>query len=923
MKLSVLLRPAAILRIAALTLLVPALIGIPRRVDGGIPATLILLDSSLSIGSRGEESFRTGWNFARELSRRFSSEHFGGIALFSRDVRLLSPLGPDPGRGFDEISRALDTGDIAASGETDLGKALLYALDTLPRRGRNSVVLITDGNETLGSARSAADWFGRYRIPVHVFPLSGRDPGQEVFIGKVFGPKTVRTDEGFTLSTVVESTVRTETRIRIYRNGEYYGERSGLLDPGRNVFTFTEALEDPGLYRYTVTAEPSVDGILGNNRAEHFVRATGPSRVLIVTGEEPRRNRLARLLKTQGFTVAVVPPGEMPLNIGEYLPLSAVVLDNIPASALPLQVMEILRLYVRNFGGGLLMTGGDTSFGPGGYYQTPVEEILPVDMDLSSPLEFPVVSITCLVDKSDSMGEEVEPGETKLDLARRAVLEPAEALNDHFSLSVIGFDTEYYRTVPPTPAGELSRIRAGLEGLSSSGGTSLYPSLRAAVTDLKDSDSTIRHIIVLSDGLSEPGDFQDLLEEARRGGITVSTVAVGSESDRTLLGNIARWGGGRDYYTDSMKNVPRIFAEETYIASHEYARDELFIPRIIADHPVVSGLEVPPPELAGFVLTYPKQSAEILMEAFGGHPLLAVRSYGLGRSAAFTSDLSGVWSAEWFSWSEVSRFAAELVRWIERPADAEGTDSISLDRKDRGPSRIVYTRTDPAGEPVDLLSLGLFYTSLPAGREYPPVRMVQTGPGEYTAEIPLPPRDTGLLTITGGEGFPPVVFGIEGKYSPELVPAGTDLATLRRIAGITGGRILDTDDTDPAALLPEADPASASERIRLPFILAALAVFTAECFLRMIRRRIGYPRHTVGSRIGASPRDASAHGVSAPGTGAAPRRLAGQAGSFEDAAVIVNKERLRRTGALRDEKFWFGRQPGTVKDLSLKGKKRY
>jgi hypothetical protein len=91
----------------------------------------------------------------------------------------------------------------------------------------------------------------------------------------------------------------------------------------------------------------------------------------------------------------------------------------------------------------------------------------------------------------------------------------------------------------------------------------------------------------------------------------------------------------------------------------------------------------------------------------------------------------------------------------------------------------------------------------------------------------------------------------------------------------------------------------------------------------MIRRRIGYPRHTVGSRIGASPRDASAHGVSAPGTGAAPRRLAGQAGSFEDAAVIVNKERLRRTGALRDEKFWFGRQPGTVKDLSLKGKKRY
>ena len=55
--------------------------------------------------------------------------------------------------------------------------------------------------------------------------------------------------------------------------------------------------------------------------------------------------------------------------------------------------MKLLRAYVRETGGGLVMTGGPDSFGPGGWYRTPVEDVLPVDMDVRSEKYFPSLSL--------------------------------------------------------------------------------------------------------------------------------------------------------------------------------------------------------------------------------------------------------------------------------------------------------------------------------------------------------------------------------------------------------------------------------------------------------------------------------------------------------------------------------------------------
>ena len=60
--------------------------------------------------------------------------------------------------------------------------------------------------------------------------------------------------------------------------------------------------------------------------------------------------------------------------------------------------------------------------------------------------------------------------------------------------------------------------------------------------------------------------------------ITISSVGIGSGADMNLLGNLAKWGGGRDYFTQDPYNIPQIFAKETVTASKSAIIDETVHP---------------------------------------------------------------------------------------------------------------------------------------------------------------------------------------------------------------------------------------------------------------------------------------------------------------------------------------------------------
>ena len=136
---------------------------------------------------------------------------------------------------------------------------------------------------------------------------------------------------------------------------------------------------DPGAHKYEVRLVPARDSRAGNNVAWWWVEVTqGPS-VLLVTAftDDP----LAEVLRSHGIDVEVVTEPSR-LHTGSLSGPRAVLINNVPPNNLPAEFLGAVGFFITAQGGGLLMAGGRFSFGSGGYFQSPLDPLLPVSMEL-------------------------------------------------------------------------------------------------------------------------------------------------------------------------------------------------------------------------------------------------------------------------------------------------------------------------------------------------------------------------------------------------------------------------------------------------------------------------------------------------------------------------------------------------------------
>ena len=431
-----------------------------------------------------------------------------------------------------------------------------------------------------------------------------------------------------------------------------------------------------------------------------------------------------------------------------------------------------------------------------------MERALPVDMDVTSQAQLPRLALVIVTDKSGSMQGMVPSGESKLDVVKSASLSVLELLNPFDRVGLLAFDADWEWTVPVTEARNREQIAADLATLQPGGGTVLYFALEEAFRELAGIEAAVKHVIVLSDGLTNPGEFEQLARAMRAAKITVSTVAVGDDADAPLMASIASWAGGRTYVTADPRNVPRIFMTETLLASRGLLVETRFLPQAAAPQEILSGIEPSSlPPLLGFVLTYPKPGATRVLGALHDAPLLATWRYGLGRAAAFTSDLAGRWGKEWVAWESFPRFTAQLVRWIEPPT-ASGVLHPSVEIS-RGRGAISVDAYDALGEFVN----GLEVSAVVAGplRERLEVVLPQTGPGRYegsfTAETPGD-YVAAVSARSTDEAVSVRTVGASLSYPEEYLDAGVDRGLLEGLAAATGGGVVDPADEasiDPAA----------------------------------------------------------------------------------------------------------------------------
>jgi uncharacterized membrane protein len=553
-----------------------------------------------------------------------------------------------------------------------------------------------------------------------------------------------------------------------------------------------DSLKEPGLHLYKAVINTPEDAFFQNNESFSFTQGTKKSEILYLVGDRGSAEYLTPALRHQGLQVVQINVNDFPTSIHGLLDYSAVVLDNISGQALSYTLMENIEKYVKDMGGGLIMVGGDESFGAGRYIRTPVENALPVFMDIPTDLELPGLCLILVIDKSKSMSGDIV-SKNKLEGAKMAAFSTVEMLNPGDKVGILAFDVQFQWVVPITQAKERRIIANRLSTLTSDGGTDLYSALKETFKVMEGITAAKKHVIVLSDGLTTKEDFHSLIRDMKASRITVSTVAVGKDSDRSLLKSISQWGGGRSYYTDDAANLPRIFVGETKMATKKAILEKALKPFEANQGEMIQGLPLDDlPLIRGLVVTYPKPGSQIMIDTEEG-PLLAAWSYGLGRSVAFTSDLSGRWGRDWVRWEEFGKFASQMVKWAQRKESPQNYDAHVSQKGGEGTFSIDVT--DDLNQFVNNLDLKI--KVLPPSKNDQTIALHQVAPGRYTGFFPAKERGEYYLSLFGTEekGFsPPQHFGFGVPYSEEFTGKEVNHNLLKRLATITKGRVLKLKD---------------------------------------------------------------------------------------------------------------------------------
>jgi len=710
---------------------------------------------------------------------------------------------------------------------SDLHAGLRLAAALCGGRG-GSVVLVTDGLYTGPDPMELVPALRRRSAKVLYWPVQS-ERRNDVSIRRVELPERVRVGRPYEMIFEVDSPAQCRAVVRIGR-GRELAAQSVTLSPGTNRFAVRDVAPTPGLVLRSVEVTAEGDSCPQNNRALAVTEAVGPPEVLVVNSTGAPDN-LSEALRSAGFRVRIVPP-DIPISSAFLKPFEAVVLENVPLSSMSERADAALRNYVVQLGGGLLVTGGKSSYAAGGYYRSRLEDVLPVSMERKEHYRRPRLAMAIVLDRSGSMMAPVPGGLTKMDLADRAAAEAVGLLAEQDEVAVLAVDSEAHVEVPLTRLQDrYDRVQKRILSIESmGGGIFVYNGLSAAVRELLRSDAPTRHIALFADAADseQPGDYRRLVSNWTAAGGTISVIGLGTERDQDaeFLKDIARLGGGTAAFTSDPHALPRIFcqdamriARKTFIEQQTRARVTPLIARL-------GKLRISQfPSFLGYNLCYPRPGASTLVLTTDEYaaPVLAVWQRGLGKAAALTCEADGPFSGELLEWSRYREFLAGIVGWLRRERDDPSLFG-SLVRRGRTATVLLEMDERAAGSCAGATALIIG----PDESEPTKLPLHWTSPRTMQADLKLTKNGIyhGLIVTSDGKrvSMPPAVL----PYSPEFEPQrpGAGLELLQKLAETTGGhRLMHVRE----ALAAAAAPRTGEREVSLVPPLAGLMIVLLLC----------------------------------------------------------------------------------------------
>jgi uncharacterized membrane protein len=552
--------------------------------------------------------------------------------------------------------------------QTRTGLALSNLMAQVDEKMPTRVLLFTDGYST-EPLNEAAEQMKKRGVPLD-YRLVREETIEDARVARLQFPERVQVGEPFLISVLVRSNKDEAVPLVIKRNGQTLVETDLVIKEGVGTAEFTDRLAQVGAFEYEAEIRPEVDAHLGNNRIKRWLEITGGPRLLLVTKYED--DPVALAMADMDFDVQVIKDTSQ-LKPGMLGGTKAVIFNNVPAHQIPNDFMKSLDFFVREQGGGFMMVGGKHSFGAGGYFQSDIDELLPVSMELKSEHRKLAVALAIVMDRSGSMGVEVGGGKTKMDLADSGAIAAVNLLGAMDQITVFAVDSEAKKIVPLSAiGGNQAKINHQISRISSGGGgIYVHTGLKAGWEELRKSKAGTRHLILFTDtqDTEEPGDYKKLIDEMTREGATISVIGMGTKADcdAALCEDIAKLGKGRIFFSDRPMDIPQIFAQETVtIARSAFLEEKV--------SPLASGRwsEISPKPmdwmsvLGGYNLSYARKDTTVSLVSKDEYvaPLVAHARRGLGRTAAVSFPLSGDYSEDVRNWKGYGDFVQTMGRFL-------------------------------------------------------------------------------------------------------------------------------------------------------------------------------------------------------------------------------------------------------------------
>ncbi len=791
---------------------------------------MFLTDISDSIS---EEGLTKSTEFLNEaLSSRDGNQEVGIIAFTDRAEILKSPENDQDTIVSGEL-KLVDTkqkwldADEEAGDTTNIAQAIETAWSVFPSNANKRIVLISDGIETKGDAVHTGLRGKDFGIQIDTVPIFPSDE-PEVMVQRIDAPAQVKQGAPFNLEVIIHSNHEDLAEVRLSKNKFEAAKKEVRLVEGENRVVFTETSEESGTLTYDVICRSTQDTRYDNNRAFGIVSVSGKPKILLIDENESQTRYLSRVLEDAKIRVDVRNGLGVPNELADLQNYELVMFSDVPANRLNDKQMELIRTYVQDLGGGFMMLGSENSFGLGGYYKTPIEEVLPVRTDTEKKKENPSLAMVLVIDKSGSMGG------IKIELAKEAARSTVELLGPRDKIGVIAFDGSPFWITEMHDASDKAFISNQVGTITASGGTNLYPALQQAYFALTETTAKLKHVIVLSDGHSTPGDWYGIANSMHSERITISTVGIGSGADMNMLGDLAKWGGGREYFTQDPYNVPQIFAKETVTASKSAIIDQPFIPQRIKPTQVLSGIDLDlAPFLLGYVATQPRPTAEIFLVSDRGDPVMASWQYGLGKVVAFTSDAKARWASDWLEWPGYGKFWTQLVRDTMRKTTLSNFQAEIT--KDKGIAHLAIDALSENGAFLNELDSDISLIGPDLKKKN--LAISQTAPGKYELEFPtkeIGPYFLNIMQKQSGDIVNTQVTGTVVSYPEEYLVSNANEPLLTQLSSVSGGKY---NITAEDAFRPPENPVVLRIHLWRPFIIAALLLLLIDIALRRIDMR--------------------------------------------------------------------------------------